>query len=112
MDSLTRSGDIAPGNKRSEIDGMASVSDFKQAVGSVFTVAIGGRAVSLELTAVHQIASSPRPGGGFTLLFKGPRDISLPQAIYHLAGDAITHDIFIVPVSADATGYQYEAVFN
>ncbi|TSE11603.1 hypothetical protein C1D09_013510 [Mesorhizobium intechi] len=91
---------------------MASASDFRQAVGSVFTVAVGGRAVSLELAAVRQIPSSPRPGGGFTLLFKGPRDIRLPQAIYHLAGDAITDDIFIVPVSADATGYQYEAVFN
>ena len=82
MDSLTRSGDIAPGNKRSEIDGMASVADFKQAVGSVFTVAIGGRAVSLELTAVHQIASSPRPGGGFTLLFKGPRDMPIGLQIF------------------------------
>jgi len=91
---------------------MASALDFEQAVGSVFTAAIGGRTVSLELTAVRQIAASPRPGGGFTLLFKGPRDIALPQAIYHLAGDTITDDIFIVPVSVDATGYQYEAVFN
>ena len=91
---------------------MASASDFEHAVGSVFTAEIGGRMVSLELTAVHQIAASPRPGGGFTLLFKGPRDIGLPQAIYHLTSDAITDDIFIVPVSGDATGYVYEAVFN
>ena len=91
---------------------MASASDFEQAVGSVFTAAIGGRTVSLELTAVHQIAASPRPGGGFKLMFKGPRDIALPQAIYHLTGDAIADDIFIVPISADATGYLYEAVFN
>ncbi|MBB6409696.1 DUF6916 family protein [Mesorhizobium sangaii] len=91
---------------------MASASDFEQAVGSVFSVAIGDRTVSLELTAVRQIASSPRTGGGFTLLFKGPREIALPQAIYHLTSDAITDDIFIVPVSVDATGYVYEAVFN
>ena len=91
---------------------MASASDFEQAVGSVFTVAIGDRPVSLELTAVRQIAASPRPGGGFTLTFKGPRDIMLPQAIYRLTGDAIADDIFIVPISGDATGYVYEAVFN
>jgi hypothetical protein len=91
---------------------MAVASDFEQAIGSIFNVAIDGRALSLELTAVHQIAASPRPGGGFTLLFKGPRDIRLPQAIYHLSGDAIADDIFIVPVSVDATGYLYEAVFN
>jgi hypothetical protein len=91
---------------------MASASDFEQAVGSVFTAAVGGRTVPLELTAVRQIAASPRPGGGFTLLFKGPRDLGLPQAIYHLTGDTITDDIFIVPISVDATGYVYEAVFN
>lgn len=91
---------------------MVSVSDFEQAVGSVFTATIGSRPVSLELTAVRPIVASPRPGGGFTLMFKGPRDIALPQAIYHLTGDAIADDIFIVPVSVDATGYVYEAVFN
>lgn len=91
---------------------MASVADFERAVGSVFGIAIGGRSVSLELTAVRQIVASPRPGGGFALMFKGPRDIGLPQATYHFTNDAITDDIFIVPVSVDATGYVYEAVFN
>ncbi len=112
LDSLRRSGDSAAGSRQSEANCMASASDFEQAVGSVFTAEIGGRMVSLELTAVRQIAASPRTGGGFTLLFKGPRDIGLPQAIYHLTSDAITDDIFIVPVSGDATGYVYEAVFN
>ncbi|WP_027055482.1 DUF6916 family protein [Mesorhizobium erdmanii] len=91
---------------------MVSVAEFEQAAGSVFTISAGGRQLSLELTQVRRIEASPRDGGGFTLLFNGPRDIRLPQAIYHFAGDTIADDIFIVPVSVDATGYHYEAVFN
>ncbi|GLQ80223.1 hypothetical protein GCM10007881_37420 [Mesorhizobium huakuii] len=91
---------------------MASISDFRQAVGSAFRAAYGDTAVFLKLTAVQQIANSLRPGGGFTLTFEGPRDIALPQAIYHLAGDTIADDIFIVPISVDASGRLYEAVFN
>ncbi|MBZ9806783.1 hypothetical protein LB542_09165 [Mesorhizobium sp. BR1-1-9] len=91
---------------------MASASDFEQAVGQAFTVEAGGRRIALELSAVNRIASSPRPGGGFSLLFKGPRETALPQATYRFAGNGGTHDIFIVPVAADATGRLYEAVFN
>ena len=59
------------------------------------------------------IANSPRDGGGFTLLFKGPRDVALPQAIYRFTGESgIADDIFIVPIAADAAGRLYEAVFN
>lgn len=89
---------------------MASVSDFEQ--GQSFSVEAGGRTIALQLSAVKPIANSPREGGGFTLLFRGPRDIALPQATYHLTGDTIADDIFIVPISVDAAGYVYEAVFN
>lgn len=89
---------------------MASVSDFEQ--GQSFSVEAGGRTIALELSAVKPIANSPREGGGFTLLFRGPRDVALPQATYHLTGDTIADDIFIVPISVDAAGYVYEAVFN
>ena len=91
---------------------MASVSDFEQAVGQGFSVQAGGQTIVLELSTVNPIANSPREGGGFTLLFRGPRNIALPQATYHLTGDAIADDIFIVPISVDAAGYVYEAVFN
>nr|WP_245465814.1 hypothetical protein [Mesorhizobium sp. M7A.T.Ca.TU.009.02.1.1] len=93
-----------------EANGMASVSDFEQ--GQTFTIEAGGRQIPLELSAVKPIAASPRPGGGFSLLFKGPRDIALPQATYLFTGESGSHEIFIVPVAADATGRLYEAVFN
>lgn len=112
MDSSLRSGDIAARCKQLKADGMALVSEFEQALGSTFTVETGGRTVLLELTDVSRIASSPRDGGGFSLLFKGPRDAALRQAMYRFTGGGIVDDIFIVPVSADAAGYVYQAVFN
>ncbi|RWC40379.1 MAG: hypothetical protein EOS55_28005 [Mesorhizobium sp.] len=89
---------------------MASVLDFEQ--GQTFTIEAGGQQIPLELSAVNPIAASPRPGGGFSLLFRGPREIALPQATYRFTGENGTHEIFIVPVAADATARLYEAVFN
>ncbi|MEI9415168.1 DUF6916 family protein [Mesorhizobium sp. Cs1321R2N1] len=86
------------------------MTDFEQ--GTTFAVTLGERSIALELTDVRPIPASPRPGGGFSLLFKGPVDVALPQATYSLAGKGCTHDIFIVPVAADAAGRVYEAVFN
>jgi len=96
--------------KWNEADGMASLADFEQ--GQEFTVEAGGQWVSLELSAVKPIPASPRPGGGFSLIFRGPRETPLPQATYRFTGTSGVHDIFIVPVAADATGRLYEAVFN
>ena len=87
-------------------------ADFEQAIGQAFTIETGSGQIALELSAVNRIASSPRPGGGFSLMFRGPRDIALPQATYRLAGKSGVHEIFIVPVAADAAGRLYEAVFN
>ncbi|BCM17436.1 DUF6916 family protein [Mesorhizobium sp. J8] len=91
---------------------MVSVADFDQAVGQTFIVETNGKMVALELSAVRRIANSPREGGGFSLLFKGPREMLLPQATYHFVGSELAHDIFIVPISGDQTSYTYEAVFN
>jgi hypothetical protein len=89
-----------------------TAADFEQAIGQAFTIETGSGQIALELSAVNRIASSPRPDGGFSLMFKGPRDIALPQATYRFTGKSGVHDIFIVPVAADAAGRIYEAVFN
>ncbi|TPO09984.1 hypothetical protein [Mesorhizobium sp. B1-1-5] len=91
---------------------MISATDFDRAVGQTFIVETSGKMVALELNAVKRIGHSLRDGGGFSLLFKGPREMLLPQATYRFVGSEHAHDIFIVPVSQDATGYTYEAVFN
>jgi hypothetical protein len=49
----------------------------------------------------------------FSLLFRGPADVCVAQGTYPLrvdGGDPIA--IFIVPVSRDADGYRYEAIFS
>lgn len=89
---------------------MISASDFEQ--GTAFTVMVGDRPVALELTDIRPIADSPRPGGGFSLLFKGSLETALPQATYSFSGKGGPYEIFVVPVAADATGRLYEAVFN
>ncbi|MDX8533539.1 hypothetical protein RFM41_19640 [Mesorhizobium sp. VK25A] len=91
---------------------MISATDFDQSVGQTFIVETNGKMVALELSAVKRIARSPRDGGGFSLLFKGPPEMLLPQGTYRFVGSELAQDIFIVPVSSDQTGYTYEAVFN
>ena len=50
----------------------------------------------------------------FTLSFRGPRNVQLPQRVYRMTQETFAEplDVFIVPVGADAEGYQYQAVFN
>jgi hypothetical protein len=53
-------------------------------------------------------------GNPFTLLFRGPGNLRLPQHIYRMTEPSFPQplDIFIVPVSVDAAGHVYQAVFN
>lgn len=71
--------------------------------------------LSAELLEVKRLPTPPFEGRQpFSLLFKGPASPVLPQSIYRVAhdSDAQPMDIFLVPVSADANGACYEAVFS
>jgi hypothetical protein len=86
---------------------------FAPLAGSAFSVGAGGHGVSLELVEVNALRSlGDVPRAPFSLLFAGPQEPLLPQATYTLThaqlGDV---DIFIVPVSQDAGGVRYEAIF-
>lgn len=68
-----------------------------------------------ELIEARSLSATPFQGRQpFSLLFKGPASPILPQSIYQVAhqSDAQPFDIFLVPVSADASGTCYEAVFS
>lgn len=70
-------------------------------------------ALALELTAVTETRYSTPEHPAFSLLLRGPLDPQLEQRIYAFEfADATTMEIFIVPVARDASGMQYEAVFN
>ena len=49
----------------------------------------------------------------FSLLFRGARDVVLPQRIYTIEHDELgTFDIFLVPIGPDREGMRYEAIFT
>ena len=69
-------------------------------------------AVELELMEVVGTLSTPRQEQ-FSLFFRGPADLYLPQMTYHMRHDAMGElDLFIVPIGRDPEGFRYEAVFN
>ena len=71
--------------------------------------------LSLELTEAKGLeSSSARPDREpFTLVFRGPSDIELPQGTYDLRNATLGQvAIFLVPFRQDEDGRFYEAVFN
>lgn len=72
-------------------------------------------ALTAELIEARKLPAAPHLGRQpFALLFKGPPSPVLPQNTYRVThrGGAEPLDIFLVPVSADASGTCYEAVFS
>jgi hypothetical protein len=73
--------------------------------------------IELELTEVKGYLSKENEQTGmerFSLFFVGrPDDPYLRQQIYSLEHERMgTFELFLVPVSRDAQGFRYEAVFN
>jgi hypothetical protein len=83
--------------------------------GSAFEVRAEGRTLALELLEVKPYQGDGAPGSRqpFSLFFRGPRDVYLPQQIVPLEHAALGRlEIFLVPVGLEADGYRYEAVFT
>lgn len=70
--------------------------------------------VELELSGVIRARSGESSEyESFSLVFRGPRDPTLPQRIYRIEHDRIgAFDLFLVPIACEADGMKYEAVFN
>lgn len=89
---------------------------FKARQGQHYVLCLDGGAelqtLLLEVCALKKPALDERTP--FSLLFKGPAAPLLPQRTYRLrqVADNESLDMFMVPVSADATGVHYEAVFS
>ncbi|HYP23462.1 MAG TPA: hypothetical protein VEV43_07810 [Actinomycetota bacterium] len=91
------------------------LSQFQPYVGHAFGVETA--AGPLELTLAEASAGPWQPEGetafAFELIFTGPREPVLPQAIYRMTHpDAGDHDIFIVPLKTAEDGTTYQAVFS
>ena len=89
-----------------------SARHFSPHLGSGFAVA-GFEGVVLKLKVVSPCPPTPFRKEPFNLLFIGPLQPVLPQAIYRLESLAMEPvEIFLVPVGRNEAGIEYEAVFN
>ncbi|MDV3348304.1 hypothetical protein D0962_21895 [Leptolyngbyaceae cyanobacterium CCMR0082] len=92
-----------------------TLSDFSSTVGSSFQVCPEpDTSLQLELLeAVELSSSSSARSESFSLLFKGPSDVVLPQKLYSMNhSDLGDLSIFLVPVAGASDGIRYEAIFN
>jgi hypothetical protein len=83
---------------------------FRPLLNERFALVAGDGRVDLELVDVTE---SPTPGADrraqFSIVFSGPSDPILPQAIYRLEHPELgAFDLFLVPIAAGS----YEAVFT
>jgi uncharacterized protein DUF6916 len=90
--------------------------EFSKHVGTKFQTTIGEREIQLELSKVKGYLPGENEQRGmerFSVFFEGPVDIKLPQQTYRLQHEQMGEiEIFLVPVSVNEQGFQYEAVFN
>ena len=91
--------------------------DFKRHLNTKFNVRVDGdRTLALELEEVQPFPALTHARGDmerFSLYFRGPSDVLLPQRIYRFEHEEMGElDIFLVPVERDAKGFRYEAVFS
>ena len=75
--------------------------------------------VKLELLEVTDLGSEPTTEDGptgrrpFSIIFRGPPEVSLPQRIYDVELEGLgTLGLFLVPIGPDQVGMLYQAVFN
>jgi hypothetical protein len=89
-----------------------TLQDFDGRAGTAWEVPLDDGAVPMTLQEVQPLPGEVREGA-FRLVFVGPGEPLLPQAIYPFrqGDDAVVH-IFIVPVGRTPDGVEYEAIFN
>ena len=87
--------------------------DFLPHLNSPFRMELhNGTVHELELVKVTENSPSPRQEQ-FVLLFRAPLTALPEQSIYQLSHAALGQGaLFLVPVSRDAAGLYFEAVFN
>lgn len=89
------------------------LENFSQHLNSKFAVKRETeRPVELELVEATDLGSTPRLEQ-FSIIFRGPHNPKLEQAIYSLEHQEIgAFDLFIVPIKRGEDGIYYEAIFN
>jgi hypothetical protein len=97
----------------SQMEELPAKKMFSESLNSKFLIEReGNELIALKLIELRNGHSDSR-SESFSLLFRGPGAFVLPQQIYKLRHDRLgVLDLFLVPVSRDANGVNYEVVFN
>ena len=70
----------------------------------------------IEATDLSERSGRTSPEGRrrpFSIVFRGPGNLLLPQRIYPMEHDIIgAFELFLVPIGPDAQGLRYEAIFT
>ena len=92
---------------------LLTAGDFESYVGSWFGTHYQGTETAVRLDQVGLIGAAGGAGRQpFSLLFRGPSSVPLPQQIHRLEHDGLgSLDLFLVPVGADGNDLLYEAIF-
>ena len=80
-----------------------------------FRVSHEDRTLELELIETKKLGPDREDGGRapFSLVFRGPGRVLLPQAIHQVANDELgTLQIFLVPLGPREESLLYEAIFT
>ena len=98
-----------------------TAEDFHAVQGELFRLAVAQVNPQLNLELDLELIEVTRLGGGlpgagrapFSVLFHGPLEPVLPQAIYGLENERLGPlELFIVPIGPMAGAMRYEAVFG
>jgi hypothetical protein len=97
-----------------------TIEMFDQRVGDTFAIATESGQLLAELveaTPLTELSGRPidthRDRGPFSLVFLGPSEPVLPQAIYRFEHPELgAFEIFVVPIGRDESGVRYQAVFS
>ena len=89
-------------------------ADFAACVNQDFEIATNAGPLVLQLfEARARTAPEGATRDPFTLTFRGPPPLRLPQSIYPMTNATLGEmEIFLVQIAADETSSTFEAVFN
>jgi hypothetical protein len=88
--------------------------DFAACVNQDFEIATSGAPLVLQLFEARPLEVQPgSTREPFTLIFRGPPPLRLPQGIYRMNNAQVGEmEIFLGQIAADETCSTFEAVFN
>ena len=88
-------------------------ADFAACVNQDFQIVTDAGPVVLQLVEARSQTAPDAGRDPFTLTFRGPPPLRLPQGIYKMSNAQMGEmEIFLVQIAANQTSSTFEAVFN